>query len=394
LVPDYLAYVYPVNPIITEAEIRACVEQMSTSREAASFTYAFAAVTINLARTAFDLREQISHLLTRALEHRELLGLENITQPWLLRIMTSIFLEICFMGLRKTSLGFYYLRDAISLLQLLRISSPEHTCHLSVPERARLQRVYWECFIHERYTALSNYLPLILPPLPSGLPEHDPTLPPNIQSGWSLIIQTFLPVDTDFVRYWLDDRSAATPAWLESKHRQLQLSDSAWHVALARLSDMQQADLIITRQWLRTLLWQIALSSPVLLSSEALSLPLHLSSQLRLFLQRLGPNSVSIHGSSILNKLFEITNAIADVVIHLPDASRDETMARVDDILFLKDFIFGFERIEEQQKRILIDKFERMRERLPEMEEVRALVGTLPSVGVVEGPAGEVVWGE
>lgn len=63
-------------------------------------------------------------------------------------------------------------------------------------------------------------------------------------------------------RYWQCGmyilRSNMTPAWLESKHRQLQLSDSARY-ELVNLSDMQQADLII------------ALSSPVLLLSEALS---------------------------------------------------------------------------------------------------------------------------
>ena len=32
---------------------------------------------------------------------------------------------------------------------------------------------------------------------------------------------------------------------------------------------------------------------------------------------RLGPNWVAFHGSNILYKLFEITNAIADVVIQL-----------------------------------------------------------------------------
>jgi hypothetical protein len=80
-------------------------------------------------------------------------------------------------------------------------------------------------------------------------------------------------------------------------------------------------------------------------------------------------------------------------VIHLSDASRDETLARVDAILFLKDFIFGFQRIEAQQKRILMDKFERMRERYPEMEEIRALIGPPTSVGVAEHPGGEVVLG-
>ena len=36
-----------------------------------------------------------------------------------------------------------------------------------------------------------------------------------------------------------------------------------------------------------------------------------------------------IHGSNILYKLFEITNAIVDVVIHMPDASRDDIFSRI-----------------------------------------------------------------
>lgn len=89
------------------------------------------------------------------------------------------------------------------------------------------------------------------------------------------------------------------------------------------LSAMQQADLIITRQWLRTLTWQMAMSNTLLSSvpqSESLSLtlPTRLSSQLRQFLRRMSHDSIRIHGSGILSKLFEITDTIADVMIHLP----------------------------------------------------------------------------
>ena len=41
-----------------------------------------------------------------------------------------------------------------------------------------------------------------------------------------------------------------------------------------------------------------------------------------------------------------------------------------------------------------MDKFERMRKRIPEMEEVRALIDSLASVGVAEQPEGELAWGE
>jgi hypothetical protein len=66
----------------------------------------------------------------------------------------------------------------------------------------------------------------------------------------------------------------------------------------------------------------------------------------------------------------------------------------VDEFFFLKDFIFRFQRIEAQQKRILIDKFERMRERFPEIEEIKVLIDLQASVDVAEHAGGEVVWGE
>jgi hypothetical protein len=145
------------------------------------------------------------------------------------------------------------------------------------------------------------------------------------------------------------------------------------------LSAMQQADLIITRQWLRTLTWQMALSNVLLSfepSSESLSLtlPLRLSTQLRQFLGTFSHEAVGIHGTGILNKLFEITTTIADVVIYLPHASKADILDRVDDIIFLKRFIFLFPRIRSFHKESLLQKFEQMMSKYPEMKELEKLV--------------------
>ena len=371
-------------PVITEPEIQSCVAQMDHNREYASFLYAFAAVTGILTKTDFvqndpDIHEQLASLVTRSLECRNVMGLETSTKPTLLRILTSLFIQSCFMSLRKPSLGFYYLRDAVSMVQMLRIHSPDALSSIPVSERAKHQRVYWQCFIHERFMALAECQPPVLDPLPE-LPDFDPSLPLSINEGWNLIIQTFLPVDKQFIAFWIGDRSAMTLPWVETKHAQLSLDDGDWQLAISVLSKMQQADLIITRQWLRTLLWQMALTN-VLLSAEHLTLPLRLSNALRRFLEGLGRPAVAPHGAGILYKLFEIADSIADVVIHLPDASRDETLARVDDILFLKDFVFGFDRVEDVHRKVLMGKFALMREKYPEMEEIRSLVGTSGGLG-------------
>ena len=381
LIQDYLAFVYPVNPVITESEIHTCVQQINSNREAASFLYAFAAVTINLTRSDLiqfvpDIQNQISGLVNRCLEFGDPMGVES--QPTLLKVMTNIFIEICLMGLSKPRLGFYYLRQAISLLHMLRVENATETALLAPTERARRQRAYWECFIHERFTALSGNMPICLPPLPT-LPEHDPSLSPEIEQGWFLIIQTFMLIDAEFVELWNGDRSRVTSEFIERKHRELQ--DDQWQMEVSTLYPMQQADLIITRQWLRTLVWQLAMSN-ILLSSESssepltLTFPLRLSNQLRLFLGRMSHESVGIHGTGILSKLFEITDTIADVVIHLPQASTDDTLQRVDDILFLKRFIFSFPRIQSVHKRILMQKFEKMKEVYPDLEEIENLVNS------------------
>ncbi|KAL5345324.1 hypothetical protein ACLOAV_009695 [Pseudogymnoascus australis] len=381
LLPEYMSSVYPVNPVITEIEVRHCIQRIGCDRDGTSFLYAYAAVTINLSRIdtvqfAPDVREQIGDLLTKSFEHRDQLGLSE--QPTMLRVMSSLFIEICLMSLRKPDLAFTYLRETISLLYMLHVDKPEVMSSLPPHERGRIERAFWECFIHERFTALTEFKPICLYPLHTP-PSTDPLLPPSLDLGWRLLIQTFSLVDREFVDLWLGDRSQVTSEFIERKHHQL--DEWRWDIEVPTLSPMQKADLIITRQWLRTVTWQMAISNiqlPAENQSESLSLslPLRLSSELRQFLTHMSHEAVGIHGSSILNKLFEITNTIADVVIHLPQASTDDTLQRVDDILALKRFLFSFDRIEKIHKTIMMEKMERMKQVYPAMAEIDLLVNS------------------
>jgi hypothetical protein len=377
LIPEYLSAVYPVNPIIEELEIIQCVEQMHTSREACSFLYAFAAVTINLTKTdpmqfAPDIKYQVGSMMDRCFEQMEPMHMN--AEPSLLKVMRNIFAEICLMGLSKMDLGFFYLREAIAMLQILGVGNADPSFVDAHPDKHKLIRAYWECFIHERYTALTDYKPTCLHQL-SRLPEHDPTIEPGIEQGWLNLIKTFLLVDEPFINYWVGDRMLVTADWIEAKHRELE--DEQWEHEVHLLTQMQQADLIITRQWLRTLTWQMALSN-ILLSSNpknesmSLTLPLRLSSQLRQFLSGMRPKDVGIHGTGILQKLFEITITIADVVIHHPDATKEDMLLRADDVLFLKKFVLSFPRILDAHKEELSHRIEQMMAKYPEILDLEA----------------------
>jgi hypothetical protein len=377
LIPDYVNGVYPVNPVIAAEDIQDHVGMFEIDRESTSFLYAFAAVTINLTRTrdANETKEQILHLLDRAIGQIDPMRLN--TRPSVFKLMRSIFIEVCLLGMGKPTLAFSYLRDAISMLYLLGIDKPDVMEKHSVFRRAQLQRAYWECFIHERFTALTQFKPVCLYPLRLPL-ESDPGLDPGIEQGWTRIIETFLLVDFEFVDFWINDSSAPrlSAGWIVKKHEQL--ADQNWSNNVSLLSDLQRADHIITRQWLRTLTWELAIKN-MLLSSDSrteslsLALPLRLSRDLRIFLGTMSLEAVGVHGSGILHKLFEITDNIANIIMNLRGASREDTLGRVEDILFLKKFIFSFPRIDEMHRDSLLEKFLKIQIMFPEMKEIEQL---------------------
>ncbi|KAJ6093030.1 hypothetical protein N7486_008319 [Penicillium sp. IBT 16267x] len=380
LLGDYEHYVYPMSPVIPAAMIREIITNMADSIDAASFTYIFAAVTLSLARSepvqdAPATRDQIAMLLTRSLQLRRPFGLES--QTTVVHVMRDVFTEMSCMTLRRPELGHMYLREAISLLYMLNAHSEDDLARLDPVQRARLQRAYWECFIHERFTALTYHRPTSLDPL-SALPDHDASLRTDVEIGFNYCIKNFCLIDRKFLDYWLGDRSGVTAGWVVEKQHQLE--DIDWHCEVSRLPKMQQADLIITRHWLRTLTWQMGLSNTLLSSSPgssillSLSFPLRLSNELRQFLITIPRDLVGIHGSGILKKLFEIASTIADVVLHMPYTPGDDTVQRIHDILFLKKFVFSFAGLQSLWPELLTQKFELIRDKYPEIKEMELLL--------------------
>ncbi|PLB53876.1 hypothetical protein P170DRAFT_460195 [Aspergillus steynii IBT 23096] len=371
LIPEYMIFVYPFNPIMTAEEVEDSIGRMGTDKEHAAFVYAFAAGTIDLTQSTHATSitsSQISELVRRSIEVQQ--PLLPGFRPSVLRAMTSILIQMCFMSLGQHDLGFFYLREAISMTHILRVEDKAVLASLSLAERSRRQRLYWLCFIHERFMSIVHFTPATLSPH-AVFPEIDPALPVGISQGWTQVIKTFLLLEPTFISLWIGDRTHVTATWVEQKYREL--DDTLWELEVSMLSEIQQADLVITRQWMRTLLWQMAMSN-CLLSSHAscpslsLELPLRLSSQLRQFLTKISQNTIRVHGSSILSKLLEIINTIADVVIHLPQATLEETTSRIEDIVFMKTVVFSFHNLQQVCKNILIEKFQVIRDRFPGIE--------------------------
>ncbi|KAF2134292.1 hypothetical protein P153DRAFT_363264 [Dothidotthia symphoricarpi CBS 119687] len=376
LVPDYMGGVYPVQPVIAEHELRHYIQSMDTDREVRSFIYAFGGCTLNLTRYGDRRTAEVVQTIEQLMDY----SIESMRPTYkhfhssVMRAMQSIFIHNCLMSLQGNDSAFYYMRDAISVIQLLRIDNPEHMASLSPPERSRRQRLYWQAYIQERFIAILDYRHAILPPLYT-LPEDDPTLPLQVHDGFNQIIKLFRLLDTEFLNSWLGAQdgsvTSVTSTWVEAKSRELEGDPETDQRELASLSMMQRADLIITREWLRTLVWRLAMGRSLLSSrssKECLSLlfPVRLSQTLRQQVSSMSREDLEVHGSSITQKLFEITDTIADVLIHVPAATLEETALRIDDFLFVLDFVLLFPQLDQTRRGILLEKLERLQTMFPE----------------------------
>jgi hypothetical protein len=414
LFPEFEKVVYPVNPIISADEIRESIDNMHSSDENAALAYAFGGVTINLARTSSsatdDVRAKVTDLVRRSLAAHRRADVPTIPggQGGLAmgelpvsvkRIMTCVYLEICAMSMRQHARSFSMIREAIAMMQTLNTNQRRHGEHpLDAPEVSRRQRLHWELYIHERFFTMTSGCPSMLAQLNTGPPFPDPTIPRHIDVGFSCIISLFSVIDDVFLSHWTALHDVSQPApkmtahWIETKQAELDRDEAAAvekASALAAsgeggLTELQHADLLVTRLYFRTLVWQLALSQGLLRSAlprdshQGLSLHFparRLSSDLRSLVSRLGSvASIGTHGSGILQKLFEITSTVADVLAlpltgsggSDPEGRRARQEAdlktQLEDFVFLVRFLFSFERIQEEQKRYLREKLEGLHE--------------------------------
>ncbi|KAK4099093.1 hypothetical protein N658DRAFT_173384 [Parathielavia hyrcaniae] len=402
LLPEYEQLVYPVNPVLTPDEIRISIENMHASYEDAAVVHAFGAITINLTQTSWTLHGDIAAQMSSLIHHSQsayhLVGRDtgSDANPHYLqgempltvkRAMVGMWNECSLMAFKRFDRSFASLRESITMIQMLNIHkySEDNFGGLTRREVSRQQRMYWEAYIHERFVCIMSGFPCIMIPLRTGLPITDPDVPPCVTVGFNCLTRLFLTMDDQMLAHWTSQTMPGAPAitanWIEAKQAQLD-ADEAETAEAARellasgagaLTEEQHVDLFVTRLWLRTLVWQLALSHALLRSAPprdahqgfSLHFPAQrLSAQLRGLVSRLcNMSSIITHGSGILQKLFEITSTVADVLAlpRGPGQTQEEARARVEDFLFLVRFMFSFERTQKHHREYLLEKLDTLR---------------------------------
>ncbi|PTB41800.1 hypothetical protein M441DRAFT_138449 [Trichoderma asperellum CBS 433.97] len=244
---------------------------------------------------------------------------DYIEHPSLTTIQTSFFLFSAFFCLGKDTSAWHYIREAITTVQSLRLHEEASHSEIQDPTVALYaRRMFWVLFITERAYALQRHRPLTLQsaialPSAESSPEEAHILP-----GLLDLISLFQNFDTAFITMW---NVSNDPPFSAPKDYLVQIQQ-ALEQALPQVSERtttQQADLLLSREWLKLMVWQLCVSKTLLCSTspdESMSLrfPVSVARNMILTTRHLPEKALEANGVGILEKIFDVGCSLADVL--------------------------------------------------------------------------------
>jgi hypothetical protein len=332
----YRLRLFPVWPIVAVEEVIAALQR--DRHDVETFALALAVGAATMAQLKLDrfkdngVTDDCTAASLEAECQRTRVQLDGETAN-LNRLRTSFFLHIYHENLSPGGTkSLLYLREAITLAQIKGLDRAR-TCEMFDPAEDRLRRrILWLLFVTERGVAALHKLPIILgpadklPPLNNASSEDEA----HVLPAFKKLVHLFCIFDQsgafEFLEGAADDGhmgvSTGSEMGCSEIQREAMLSTLRRRLADAPLelsnatTDIQKADICVTRQWMQILIWRATLgnwrASSDTSSPEFMSGPVHIAQEFLHYISRLPNAALEAHGPAIELKVYEIASAVAD----------------------------------------------------------------------------------
>ncbi|KXJ87009.1 hypothetical protein Micbo1qcDRAFT_167756, partial [Microdochium bolleyi] len=280
-------------------------------------------------------------------------------------VISSFWLSTSFFEINQSRKSWYYLREALTLAMDMGLDDDKTYQGLSTEEVLCRRRVFWILYVTERSFAILRNKPITLRKTPSLPARGHPYEDRDIHTGFLKLVRSYIPLDESFVNAWNDGSdpkvSAATYLGLQqllaqpldfllrpSRRRSSALSRRTVTGSMGSNSpdgssgsndpyeepeptDIQKADLLMTQQWLRLIVWQSSFRQGLLSTATAdesmtFSYPLCIAKDTAAILQSLPSHAIEVHGMGIFEKIFEIGTWCVNVLNAYDSGPRSPSM--------------------------------------------------------------------
>ncbi|KAM0335094.1 hypothetical protein ACHAQA_000129 [Verticillium albo-atrum] len=334
----YYEHIYPIMPLLYMPVIRQTIARPMTPSEK-NLIYALCALTsMHMSGKSIEAPGPPSwevagrFFLDECISVRQSYDfLEDLS---LSAVISSFYLSTSFFEINQSRKSWHYLREALNNAQDLGLQNDSTYYGLSPEDTLCRQRVFWILFVTERSFAILRNKPITFKQTPSLPATRHSYESPDIHAGFLQLVSSYTPLDESFVTAWnegSDPRvSAATfvalqnllalpPIFLRPRSPTSVFAGST-DPSTPEPTDIQKADLLVTQQWLRLIVWQSSMRQQLLSwtnpadapdpntppNSMCFSFPLSVARDTAAILASLPPKAVEVHGMGIMEKIFEI----------------------------------------------------------------------------------------
>jgi hypothetical protein len=309
----YFSHLYSTMPVIHEPSFRKVLNSPTTiAADDKSLVLAVCAITIICVGPPTNLgwevrRDMALRFLQQFVQVRTTYEYpESSTLP---TIVSSYLVHTAYFEMKKFHASWFYLREAIGMALEIGLDDEGKNQLLGPIDQVIRRRTFALLFVSERGAAILRNKPVSMKSLreiPSGIFEEDE---PAILTGFQALCQLFGLLDEKFIEYWntphsqepdLQPRASVDIASIQSKLNAFEFEFTG------TMDEVQKADIMISRCWLRLVVWQAAMRQG-LLSSHAEDpaftywFPMDIARSLCDVLSQVSIEAVLVHGMGIVS---------------------------------------------------------------------------------------------
>ncbi|CAG7944055.1 unnamed protein product [Penicillium olsonii] len=315
----------------------------------------------------FSLEEFRASLIAEATEARK--HIDPVTDPVRQSIIIAFLLYGCHIGLGNQRHAYYFLREATTLYTASALDD-QPSSRQADDDPFEEGKLFWLLVISERAHAIRRHRPITLQVTTESPRLEDDPDSPTSNAGFLCLVDLYRPFDETFLAQWNGTNATCSIESLVQLQERIQ---NAVPVDLD-LPDILMADLRVSQQWLRIMIWQLSTTAGFLSTSPAHACmdfrhPLQIAEDLCLATWKLSKQSMETHGIGLIEKLFEVACTLVDVMACLSVAGLRSSGFKLGPQDYLKHLCTLIHDLPGGRRRYLPLLLTKIRQTLPSMME-------------------------
>ncbi|KGO49190.1 hypothetical protein PEX1_054440 [Penicillium expansum] len=344
-------------PVLQPGSFQKQVDLADTSLHAYCFVTAFCAFVVTQTGFAvehaslefsrdFCTKDYRNSLIEEATEARK--HIDPFTDPVRQSIIIAFLLYGCHIGLGNQRHAYYFLRESTTLYTASALQSQASSAQVDDDDPSLAGKLFWLLVVSERAHAIRRHRPITLqvtpesPQLeddPLSTPLEDDPIANSSAIGFRCLVNLYSLFDEGFLGQWNGTNATCS---IESLVRLEERIQSAVPADLD-LPDILMADLRVSQQWLRIMIWQLSTTAGFLSTNPThecmdFRYPLLIAQDLCFATWKLSRQSMETHGIGLIEKIFEVACTLIDVMACLSAAGLRSSGFKLGPQDYLKHF--------------------------------------------------------